>query len=239
MRIQDELISSKFVDVISSTSFIKEKRPNGHKTKFGLKTGVDLSHPEKPPKRAVTQPKGTFCSDRCDRFIYNKIIIDHEGDFLRKLKSRLSTLTVSIRSLKGHYSPFKRFNRILKRIQYADSWMLQKISNLLVGGLVFTNYPVGISLSKNIQMIVKAPSPTITRRIVSCLPFWGTSYTWSNVSCIVSLLNKVSTRPRSIATNTSIINRADASPLWVKLGVVIRPPSGLGSAARARANSCL
>jgi hypothetical protein len=127
---------------------------------------------------------------RADRFINQKVTIDHTGDPARKLKVRLKTVTQSQSSIKGTCNPFYRLRRHLNKVKVSNKRVLQKISNLLVGGLVLTRHPVGISLSKNIRMVVTPPSTFVVKQIVSCLPHWATSYTMNEVLRIVSLLKK-------------------------------------------------
>jgi len=154
------------------------------------KTGVDMLRPEKPPKSVVTQPLSKNLGKRRDRFIFDKMMVDQTGDSLRKLRVRLKTVSQSIDTLKRRCNPFYCLKRKLNKVKSVHNWKLQKISNLLVGGLVFTRHPVGISLSKNMQMVVASPSPIMVKRIVSCLPHWATSYTMADVRRIVILLDK-------------------------------------------------
>ena len=184
------ICKSKFEAFDEKTSVRVDKKALISKGRKDPKTGVDLLRPEKPPKSMVSQPKGSVSANRGDRLIYDKILVDQTGESLRKLRFRLKTLSKSKSSIEGSCNPFFYLKAFLRKVKNADVRVLQKISNLLVGHLVLTRDPVGISLSKNIQMVVASPSPYITKRIVSCLPFWATSYTMNTVRCIVSLLKQ-------------------------------------------------
>lgn len=162
------------------------------------KTGVDLLRPGKPPQGSVTQPPKPELVKGKRSFIYEKMDLDLKGDTLRKLGDRLKALSGSISSVKRCCNPFYYLRHTLMKVSYARIQTLQKISNLLVGGLVFSNRPVGTYLSQNVQMVVASPSLYTVRRIVSGLPFLGTSYTMSIVKTIVSLLNKVGACHRSL-----------------------------------------
>lgn len=165
------------------------------------KTGVDMCRPEKPPSRVVTQPVSGDSRKRCGFVDHNKISLSNQsGESLRKLKFRIETLSKSKSQIQGHCNPLYCLRRYFKRsfVNSAHNWELQKIKNLLVGGLVHTSYPVGISLSKNIQLVVASTTPIMVRRLVSCLPFWPTSYTMPVLSDIAFLLKKVSARHRSL-----------------------------------------
>lgn len=165
----------------------------------GSKTGVDLFRPEKPPKSVVTQPRRPNRRKRCDYVKSNQIdLSSQKGETLRKLKLRIKTLSMSKSLIEGSCSPLYYLKHIFKKVKYADTWILQKISNLLVGGLIITSHPVGTSLSKNVQYVVASTSPVIVKQIVSCLPFWPTSYTMPVLRDIMFLLKFVGTRHRSL-----------------------------------------
>jgi len=154
------------------------------------RTSLNLASPRNPSKSMVSLPNRKNPPIRADRFINQKVTIDHTGDPARKLKVRLKTVTQSQSSIKGTCNPFYRLRRHLNKVKVSNKRVLQKISNLLVGGLVLTRHPVGISLSKNIRMVVTPPSTFVVKQIVSCLPHWATSYTMNEVLRIVSLLKK-------------------------------------------------
>jgi len=166
------------------------------------KTVVDLKfRPEKPPKSVVTQTDISDTNYRRGFVDLNKIVlVNQKGESLRKLRSRIETLSKSKSLIQRRCNPLYVLRRYFKRkiIESAYDWELQKISNLLEGGLVFTSHPVGISLSKNIQLVVAPTTPIILRRLVSCLPFWPTSYTMPVLMNIVSLLKRIGARHRSM-----------------------------------------
>lgn len=165
------------------------------------KTGVDMHRPEKPPKSVVTQPDPKDFRKRSGFVDLNKISLTNQtGESLRKLKFRIGTLSRSKSQIQGSCNPLYRLRKFFKRkvVEFTSSWELQKITNLLVGGLVFTKYPVGVLLSGYTQLMVAPINPTIVRRIVSCLPFWPTSYTMPVLHDIASILKRVCARHRSM-----------------------------------------
>lgn len=162
------------------------------------KTGVDLLRPGKPPQGMVTQPQLQESVKGKRSFIHQKMDLDLEGESLRKLRFRLKTLSESISSVKRRCNPFHYLKHTLTSVKHARIQTLQKIKDLLVGGLVFTDRPVGTYLSRNVQMVVASPSLYTVRQIVSGLPYTGTSYTMTIVKSIVSLLKKAGACHRSL-----------------------------------------
>lgn len=191
--IKNELVISKItknLDLVkSNTKLVGRKcRPRSKRSK----TGVDLIRPEIPPNRVVTQPIPVISGKRRGFAKTNCLHINQKGESLRKLRFRINTLSMSKSSIERACNPLYALKHLFKSniFENAPIWIQQKISNLLVGGLVFTKHPVGISLSKNIQMVVASPSPYCVKRIVSCLPFWPTSYTMQLLYNIASLLKQ-------------------------------------------------
>jgi hypothetical protein len=123
---------------------------------------------------------------RVEKFKFTKLVIPQE---LRGSlnPSKIKTLSVSLNSIRGGYSPYYRFRNIFKDFKRCRLHIQQKIQCLLDNALIFTKIPVGIPLTENIRL-VRGPTLKICDFILSRVPFWGSSYTKSVILDIVCLL---------------------------------------------------
>jgi len=194
-------INKKRLNAEGSKGKKTRRLKNSRRDRKDQKTGVDLRRPEKPPNRVVTQPNLKDFKRRSGFLESNKILLTNQsGESLRKLRSRIETLSRSKSQIQGRCNPLYYLRRFFKHkiVEKANRWELQKISNFLVDGLVFSSHPVGIYLSENIQLVVASTNPTFVKRLVSCLPFWPTSYTMPVLRNIVFILKKVYARHRTM-----------------------------------------
>jgi hypothetical protein len=166
---------------------VKQKMQDG-KNSLNSKTGVVIAPSEEKPLSRKILTGINDIDHRCERMVYQKFTIPQK--LITSLNcNKIKALSKSINSLKRGYSPFHRFHSILKRIKNCPIHILRKISNILVGGLVYSNFSVGIPLTERIRL-VKRPTLNLCKILVLRLPFWGSSYTKHEILNIVCLLKK-------------------------------------------------
>jgi hypothetical protein len=122
-----------------------------------------------------------------DRFIYSKWSVPERHPAFTP--ERLKLLSKSINSIRRGYSPLHRFKEVFKGFLKTDLKTQQKVISLLEGGLIHSDKSVGILLSKEIYRVTN-PSLKLADFILSRVPFWGTSYSLSDIKDIVCLLKK-------------------------------------------------
>jgi hypothetical protein len=139
---------------------------------------IDSGDPpiQRTPK--VKRPKG--------RVIFHKWEFDEES-WNFKRSPRLKQLRNNwFKTVKGR-NPFYRFKDLFKNVKINTLGMYNRLKALLDRGLLVTTRSIGVGIKHPLRRI-SSPSIQDVEFIISKLPFWVTSYKFSEISKIAFLV---------------------------------------------------
>jgi hypothetical protein len=141
-----------------------------------------------PPIQRIPKPK----RDR-NKIKFHKWELDSES-WNFKRSPHLIRLRKNLNKVIGGRNPFYRFKDLFKR-KILKPGILKRLNNLLDGGLLVTTRALGVGIKHPIRKVRKLSFQDM-ELLISKLPFWATSYSFTTISKIAFLMNsQVPVRP--------------------------------------------
>jgi hypothetical protein len=142
----------------------------------------DLIYGDAPPIQRTPKDK-----TRRGRVKYRKWILDSQS-WNFKRSPCLKQLKNSLRKVVRGANPFYEFKDLFKKVKVDTLGIYNRLKSILNGGLLVTTRSIGFGLIHPIRKVGRLSFREM-ELLVSKLPFWATSYSYSDIRAIAFVIN--------------------------------------------------
>jgi hypothetical protein len=135
------------------------------------------------------------------KLIYQKWCINHESWNLKR-SPRLRRLKNSLAKVKGGRNPFYQFKDLFQNVKIRNLGEYNRYKAILEDGFLLTGRSIGIWITPQIRR-VKSLSIREMEIVISKLPFWATSYEFSQIRRLALMISNHGCLVRACETNVA------------------------------------